>query len=143
MDALEHLAKQAWANHIIGASLKRNALIKPFDMLLEALEESPRPEDRECVRAATVEEIFAHLERINASEYKLGRTKREAVKEYVRIFFDELLDGRYHGDVNRLLDRSRMLRSAYLFHVREQIPLRAQEQGNGESGEEERSAAAE
>lgn len=127
MEQLQQLAQHAWAHRIKSSSLKRNALLKPFDMILTQLEEEPRPELRSTVRAALVEDIFAHLERIANPGFKPGRTKHEAVEQYVGSFFDGVLTDAHHGDVNRLLGRARLLRSAYLFYIRRCIPAKHQE----------------
>ncbi|MCL4545361.1 MAG: hypothetical protein M1118_12315 [Chloroflexi bacterium] len=121
MDSLKQLAQHAWGHRIISSSLRRNSLLKPFDMILQQLEREPKPEARAWVRAALVEDIFGHLERIAPEGRKPGRTKHDAVTKYVDLFFDGVVDGAHHSDVNRLLARADLLRSAYLFYVRESI----------------------
>jgi hypothetical protein len=136
VEPLQELAAQAWRGHIISSSLKRNSLLKPLDMILDQLEEEPKPEARATVRAALVEVIFGHLERIAPAGRKPGRTKHEAVKQYVDFFFDQVLDGTHHGDVNRLLARGKLLRSAYLFYIRECIPVKLRETSIREDSED-------
>jgi len=128
MNQLETLAQTAWANRIIGRSLGRNSLLKPFDMLLEGLEKKPEAFGLDTLRAQLTEDIFRHLEVIASDEYKPGRTKREKVKMYVDLFFDGVLGEAYRGNATKLLADSKALRSAYLFYIREQIPTK-QEQG--------------
>lgn len=128
MEQLQQLARHAWAHRIKSPSLKRNALLKPLDMILTQLEEEPKPELRATVRAALVEDIFAYLERTASPGFKPGRTKHDAVEQYVTLFFDGVLAEAHHGDVNRLLGRARLLRSAYLFSIRQCIPSKQQEQ---------------
>jgi hypothetical protein len=72
--------------------------------------------------------IFAYLERTASPGFKPGRTKHDAVEQYVTLFFDGVLAEAHHGDVNRLLGRTRLVRSAYLFYIRQCIPLKQQEQ---------------
>lgn len=124
MRALETLAEAAWRDHIIGSSLKRNSLLKPFDMMLDGLEAKSEAFGLDTLRAQVVEEIFRHLEAIAAEEYKPGRTKREKVKAYVDAFFDSVLNVVYRGNVQKLLADTKPLRSAYLFYIREQIPTK-------------------
>ncbi|MBX7237233.1 MAG: type I-D CRISPR-associated protein Cas10d/Csc3 [Caldilineales bacterium] len=124
MQQLESLAQVAWADHIIGRSLERNSLLKPFDMLLEGLERKPAVFGFDTLRAQLSEDIFRHLEAIASEEYKPGRTKREKVKAYVDLFFDGVLAEAYRGNVSKLLADSKGLRSAYLFYIREQIPTK-------------------
>ncbi|MCD6302942.1 MAG: hypothetical protein J7M15_05390, partial [Anaerolineae bacterium] len=70
---------------------------------------------------------------IAEEQYKPGRRKWEATKAFVGAFFADLLDGVYHGNVRRLLADEKLLRSAFLFYVREQIPHKRE----GESDEDE------
>ncbi|OIO94574.1 MAG: hypothetical protein AUK03_06575 [Anaerolineae bacterium CG2_30_64_16] len=121
---LQKLAEMAWDAHIIGRSLERNALLKPFDMLLDGLEGKSEAFGLDTLRAQLTEEIFRHLEAIASEEYKPGRTKREKVKVYVDLFFDGVLGEAYRSNVNRLLADTKGLRSAYLFYLREQIPVK-------------------
>jgi len=144
MEQLQQLAQHGWMYHIRGSSLKRNALLKPLDMMMEQLEKEPKPELRATVHAALVEDIFAHLERTARPGFKPGRTKHNAVEQYVALFLDGVLADAHHGDVNRLLGRAKLLRSAYLFYIRECIPIPQQEQAlredepDGEPTEDER-----
>ena len=124
MKPLQTLAEAAWRDHVIGSSLKRNSLLKPFDMMLDGLEAKSEAFGLDTLRAQLVEEIFRHLEAIAAEEYKPGRTKREKVKAYVNAFFDGVLNAIYRGNVQKLLADSKPLRSAYLFYMREQIPIK-------------------
>jgi CRISPR-associated protein Csc3 len=127
MQALHQLAEVAWEDRIIGRSLERNSLIKPFDMILDALKGKSDAFGIDTLKAALVEDIFRHLEVIAAQEYKPGRTKREKVKAYVDLFFEGVLAGNYRSNVTRLLTDEKGLRSAYLFYLREQIPLKEQQ----------------
>jgi hypothetical protein len=49
------------------------------------------------------------------------------VSHYVDLFFDEVLKKAHHNNVNRLLGRERLIRSAYLFYLREALPRKAAE----------------
>lgn len=124
MEQLAALARAGWADHIIGRSLERNSLLKPFDMLIEGLANKPEAFGLDTLRAQLTEDIFRHLEAIASEDYKPGRTKREKVRSYVDLFFDGVLGEAYRGNVTKLLADARALRSAYLFYLREQIPTR-------------------
>jgi CRISPR-associated protein Csc3 len=128
MQALTELAQVGWHDRIIGRSRERNSLLKPFDMILDALKGKSDAFNLDTLRASLVEDIFRHLEVIAPPGYKPGRTKREKVKAYVDLFFTGLLEGVYRGNINRLLNDEKGLRSAYLFYLREQIPLRDREE---------------
>jgi len=125
MKQLEDLAVAAWRDHIVGRNIQnRNSLIKPFDMLLGGLEKKSEAFGLDTLRAQLTEDIFRHLEAIASEEYKPGRTKREKVKAYVDLFFDGVLGQAYRSNFTKLLSDSKALRSAYLFYVREQIPVK-------------------
>ena len=128
MEELQAMAIYAAKNHIKGNSRKRNSLLKPLDFILNELDRCPDPDNRnelELIRAGTKEMIFDHLERIAQSEFKPGRTKQEKVGHYVDLFFDEVLKKAHHNNVNRLLGRERLIRSAYLFYLREALPQKS------------------
>ena len=127
MQALHQLAETAWGERIRGRTRERNSLIKPFDMILDALKSKSDAFGIDTLKAALVEDIFRHLEVIAAQEYKPGRPKREKVKTYVDLFFSGVLEGSYRSNITRLLTDEKGLRSAYLFYLREQIPLREQQ----------------
>ena len=80
----------------------------------------------DTVKAVLVEDIFRHLEVTAHPGYEPGRPKREKVKAYVDSFFKGILEEIYRGNVNRLLNDEKGLRSAYLFYFTEQIPMKEQ-----------------
>ena len=121
VEYLDQLARVAAQNHLTGSSFKRSSLLDPLDTALALTEQHPESGDREDLRGAMVTDIFTHLERIADDDYKPGRTKREAVKRYVDVYVDGLLAKDHHGDVNRLLNRARFIRSAYLFFLQEAL----------------------
>ena len=128
MQELKELATYAAQNNIRGSTFKRNSLLKPLDIILQELDRCPAPDNAnelELVRAGTKGLIFDHLERIADVEYKPGRTKRDKVNHYVDLFFDGVLFKAHHDKVNRLLNRERLIRSAYLFYLREAIPVKS------------------
>lgn len=125
MQPLQRLAEMAWEGHIIGRSLERNALLKPFDLILDALEDRSPAFGDDTLQAQLVEEVFRHIEAIAPEEYRPGRTKREKVKAFVAQFFAGVLGDVYGGSTPRLLADKRNLRSAYLFYLREQIPVKS------------------
>src|SRR6266852_9016802 len=127
MQELKELATYAAQNNIRVSTFKRNSLLKPLDIILQELDRCPAPDNTnelELVRAGTKELIFDHLERIAKTEYKPGRTKRDKVNHYVDLFFDDVLFKAHHGKVTKLLNRERLIRSAYLFYVREALRVR-------------------
>ncbi len=127
-EELQRLAALAWQNGLRGASLKKNALLFPVDEIFQKLNHPGGIADRETLKAATSQDIFDHLERIATDErYKPGRRKHEAIKDFVSGWFEGVLAGVYGGNVRKMLTDEKLLRSAYHFYIREQIPRRAEE----------------
>ncbi len=62
--------------------------------------------------------------------------KQDQIRAYVDLFFDGILEKMHEGDVNRLLQRSKLLRSAYLTYYRDALPERTKEQFHTEQAEE-------
>jgi|SRR5579884_166858 CRISPR-associated protein Csc3 len=138
MQELRAMAVYAAENRIKGGTNKRNSLLKPLAIILDELDRCPAPDnpnELELIRAGAKEMIFDHLERIADAEYKPGRTKQEKISYYVDLFFDEVLKKAHHNNVNRLLARERLIRSAYLFYFREAMPQKAKGAADAETGD--------
>ena len=121
-EALQKLAGIAWAGGLRGRSLKKNSLMAPLDEIFKKLGHHSEAADMETLRAATTEDIFEHLERIADQRYRPGRRKWEATEAFVATFFEEIYEGVYAGKLRRLMADEKLLRSAYMFYIREQIP---------------------
>lgn len=126
--AMQQLAAHAWANGLRGSSLKRNSLLYPVSTLLSQLALRRSEHDLDFVIAATCQEIFEHLERIQEGDYKIGRGKREAIEQFVRGWYEMILYGSYGGSVQRMLNDQKLLMSAYLFYIQAEIPRKSQDQ---------------
>lgn len=126
-EELQKLAEIAWSGGLRGRSLRKNSLMTPLDEILTKLNTRSEETDVELLRAATIEDIFEHMERIS-KEYRPGRTKWEATEDFVNGFFDDVYQGVYKGNLRKLLADEKLLRSAYLFYVREQIPSKKSEE---------------
>ena len=120
-ESLRKLARIAWEGGLRGRSLKKNSLMTALDEVFKKLSHHSEAADMETLRAATVEDIFEHLERI-ANEYRPGRKKWEATQAFVDCFYDDIYQGMYGGKLQKLLADEKMLRSAYMFYIREAIP---------------------
>lgn len=140
MEPLKQMASLAAEEHIKGRSFKRNSILKPLDIILENLEREPKEDVRELVRRASEPQIFDHIDAITEPQYKPGRVKREQkqdlIRTYVDLFFDGILTTVHGSDVNRLLTRSKLIRSAYLTYYRDALPERTKEQVDTEQTEE-------
>ncbi len=136
MEALKQMATLAAEQHIKGRSFKRNSILKPLDIILDNLEREPKEEMRDLVRSASERDIFDHMDRIADARYKPGRGKQEQIRKYVDYFFDGILIKAHRGDVNRLQQRAKLIRSAYLTYFRNALPERVKEQVDTEQAEE-------
>lgn len=128
MESLKRMASLAAEKHIRGGSFKRNSLLKPLDIILGNLEREPKPQFWDLVRHASARQIFDHIYRIASSGFKPGDTKMEIIRQYVDIFFDDVLLGDHRGDLNRLMQRSKLLRSAYLIYFYDALPAKDKQQ---------------
>lgn len=120
-EALQRLAKIAWQEGLRGRSLEKNSLLFPLSEVFQKLGHPGGIADREALKAAATMDIFDHLNRIANEQYKPGRKKWEASKAFVDAFFKDVLDGVYGGNVRKLLADEKLLRSAFLFYMRESI----------------------
>ena len=140
MEPLKQMAILAVEAHIKGRSFKRNSLLKPLDIILENLEREPKTDVRDLVRRASERQIFDHIDAITEAKYKAGLVKREQkmdqIRSYVDLFFDDVLAQLHRGDVNRLLQRGKLIRSAYLTYYRDAAPVHLKEQIDTEQAEE-------
>lgn len=121
-EELQRLANIAWQNGLRGRSLEKSSLLFPLGEVFQKLGHPGGAADRGALMAAATMDIFDHLSRIAEEQYKPGRKKWEASKAFVDAFFEGVLDGAYSGNVRKLLSDEKLLRSAYLFYLREQIP---------------------
>ncbi len=131
--AVRELARFAAANRIWGRSFKRTSLLDPFTQLLEGLERWPAPADRDYLRGMLKTEISTRIERI--SPYGVSRERRQAIYQYVDIFFDVALKREHHDNAQRLLDRARLLNGAYLIFLREALPQRQRDAADSDAEE--------
>jgi hypothetical protein len=135
---LQRLAEIAWHNGLRGRSLEKSALLFPVSEVFQKLNHPSGVADRETLKASTAQDIFDHLTRIADERYKPGRKKWEATKSFVDGWFDDVLDEVYAGNQRKLLNDEKLIRSAYHFYIREQIPRKeAQAEPAAEALEEE------
>jgi CRISPR-associated protein Csc3 len=127
-EELQKLAEIAWSGGLRGRSLRKNALMTPLDEVFTKLNIRSEETDIELLRAAAIEDIFEHLKRIADKRYPAGQKKWDAVTDFVNGFFDDIYQGVYKGNLRKLLADEKLLRSAYLFYVREQIPSKRSEE---------------
>jgi len=115
---LQKLAVHAAKHRIRGRSYKRNSLLKPLDIILDELERCPDTQNEneiEFARTSSKGLISEHVKRVAKGVYT------ESIYDYVDIFFDEVLTHAHHRNANKLLQRERSIRSAYLVYMREEL----------------------
>jgi hypothetical protein len=118
MDALQDLAKYAATYRIRGRSYKRNSLLKPLDIMLKELDRCPdtkNTDEMNLIIAGSKGLIFEHIRRIAKG------VREDAVYQYVDLFFEQVLKTAHHNNANKLLQRERLIRSAYLVYMREAL----------------------
>ncbi|HYN87172.1 MAG TPA: hypothetical protein VER55_01520, partial [Ardenticatenaceae bacterium] len=126
---LQELAALAWRAGLRGRSLEKNSLMTPLDEVLRKLTHASDAFDEPALRAAIVEDIFEYLQRVAGERYRPGRTKFDACQGFVDTFFTGILQDVYGGNRRRLLADEKLLRSAFLFYIRQQIPRKEAEEG--------------
>src|SRR5260370_5196026 len=105
-------------NRIRGRSYKRNSLLKPLDFILDELDRCPDPQNEneiEFVKTSSKGLIFEHVKRVARGVHE------QDIYDYVDLFFDGVLAQAHHRNVNKLLQRERSIRSAYLVYMREEL----------------------
>ncbi|NTU79316.1 MAG: type I-D CRISPR-associated protein Cas10d/Csc3 [Chloroflexales bacterium] len=126
---MRHLAQIAWKHRLIGRTLAKSSLMTAMDEVLQKITQRSKAieSDMDALKAATVEDIFAYLERVADERYRPGRTKWEAIKEFVDVFYSGIYAGVYGNNPARILSDEKLLRSTYMFYMREQIPRKVAE----------------
>jgi len=118
MIELKTLAIHAARHRIRGRSYKRNSLLKPLDFILDELDRCPDPQNEneiEFVKTSSKGLIFEHVKRVARGVHE------QDIYDYVDLFFDRVLAEAHHHNVNKLLQRERSIRSAYLVYMREEL----------------------
>ncbi len=118
MQALENLARYAAIHRIRGRSYKRNSMLKPLDIILDELDRCPNTRDRDelkLVRDGSKGLILDHVKRVAKGVHE------DAVYAYVEMFFTDVLMKAHHENANKLLQRERLIRSAYLVYMRQAL----------------------
>ncbi len=118
MDALQELATFAASHRIRGRSYKRNSMLKPLDIILNELDRCPNPKDPAEIRLVQTGSkglIYEHVQRVAKG------VREDAVYHYVDLFFEQVLEAAHHNNANKLLQRERLIRSAYLVYMRQAL----------------------
>ena len=118
MDALQDLATFAASHRIRGRSYKRNSMLKPLDIILNELDRCPDPKNHDeikLVRDGSKGLIYEHVQRVAKG------VREDAVYDYVDLFFDHVLKEAHHNNANKLLQRERLIRSAYRVYMRQAL----------------------
>ena len=123
-EQLQRLAEIAWQNGLRGRTLVKSSLLFPVNEVFQKLGHPGGAADRETLKAAAVQDIFDHLSRIADDRYKPGRKKWAATKQFVDLWFGGVLQGIYGGNLRKLLSDEKLIRSAFHFYIREQIPYK-------------------
>src|SRR5260221_14391611 len=93
-------------------------MLKPLDIILNELDRCPNakdPEEIKLVCTGCKGLIYEHVQRVAKS------VREDAVYAYVDMFFEQVLKQAHHNNANKLLQRERLLRSAYLVYMRQAL----------------------
>lgn len=118
MEALQDLAQYAASHRIRGRSYKRNSMLKPLDIILNELDRCPDTKNKDeinLLKAGCKGLILEHVQRVTKGVHE------DAVYHYVELFFEQVLKAAHHDNANKLLQRERLIRSAYLVYMREAL----------------------
>jgi hypothetical protein len=115
---LERMAELAWKRNIRGGSLAHSALMKPVDIAFQLVRRQSSQEVSFLKLVAT-EDILRHIDR--TSDYKIGAERSEAITEWTRLFFDELLVNGFNGDIRRMIRDEKLVKAAYTTLMRERL----------------------
>ena len=133
MKALKDLAVHAATHRIRGRSSKRNSLLKPLDIILDALDRCPNPSDDnelELVWTGCKGLILDHVRRVHKGVHE------EEVYRYVDLFREQFFEQARYKNVNQILQQERLIRSAYLVYMRQAIAAIIVARGNAKSAGE-------
>lgn len=128
-ETIQRLAQLAWEGNLKGQTLAKNSLMMPLDHCFEKVQMMQPPIDKETLRAVTITDIYSYLERIR-EEGMVGQETQRKAKAFVDAFFDELWGNHYANNRQRLLTDEKLIRSAFLFHIREILAKRSAEKAN-------------
>jgi|GEM_PF-1264351 len=147
---LKGLAFYAAEKRIHGRSLKRNSLLKPLDIILTELDRCPniaRANELALVYRGSQGLLFDHLKRVTKGIHE------EDIYHYVDLFFHDVLGVDMHKTfeneeeerkmlanlkqrIDELLQRERLLRSAYLVYMRQKLAEIIVQRGKAKTPEE-------
>lgn len=128
-ETIQKLAQLAWEGNLKGQTLTKNSLMMPLDHCFEKVQLMQPPVDKETLRAVTITDIYSYLERIR-EEGMVGQETQRKAKVFVDAFFDELWGTHYANNRQRLLSDEKLIRSAFLFHIRELLAKRSAEKAD-------------
>jgi CRISPR-associated protein Csc3 len=115
---LERMAELAWKKTIRGGSLTHNALMKPVDIAFQLVRRQSSQEVS-FLKLVAAENILRHIDR--TSDYSVGAGRSEAITEWTRLFFDELLAKGFNGEIRRMIRNEKLVKAAYTTLMREHL----------------------
>jgi CRISPR-associated protein Csc3 len=121
---LQRLAEIAWRGGLRGQSLEKNSLLAPLNEVLAKVGVQSPELGPAVLQAAAAQDLYDHIDRIrkmSGRPYSRVRLS-EASQEFVRVFFDEVFAKIYGSKPPRLLAHEKLIRSAFHFYIRQQIP---------------------
>jgi CRISPR-associated protein Csc3 len=121
-ERIKKMAKVATEYKLWGRSRSnRSSLLDPLSTAFENLRRISPEMDFAFVKAQTIEDIFAHIDRVRRQanpRFKIGKTKRLGITMYVDELYRVLKDV-YNDKLSRVLAHEKAIKAAYLCFLSE------------------------
>lgn len=98
-----------------------SSLLDPLNTAFENLRRQSPEMDLPFVKAQTIQDIFAHIDRVRRltnPNFRIGKTKRQAITTYIDEFY-RILEEVYHVQLPRVLSHEKAIKAAYLCFLSE------------------------
>ena len=128
---LEKVAEIAVQHRLQGSSYERSSLLYPFNEVMQKMTQAQpgTVADTAVLRAAAIQDIYDHLERLaTRGGYKMTKARGEACEAFVDGWFNNILQHVYEGHTRKLIADEKLLRSAFYFYIRQKQEEKKQAQ---------------
>ena len=125
---VKRMAEVATAYKLWGRSrINRSSLLDPLSTAFENLRRRSPEMDLLFVKAQTIDDIFAHIDRVRRQtnpNFRIGKTKRQGITAYVDEFYC-ILGEVYRQQLPRILSHEKAIKAAYLCFLSEAMSVRS------------------
>lgn len=113
---IRKMAEIALEHHFHGKSWNETSQAKPFDLAFKSLAKHQQPENLDDLKMIILHDVTRGLERLTSGGM-LRKDKYDAIREFVDTFFNQLFEGRYEFDKNRMMRDQKRIRAAFLGYL--------------------------